>query len=397
MHDDFVQNSLNMRIVLMDWVLDPAKPGASGLSDIIWETARELCALGDDVHIVGAYDALAPLPNIPATVHRVHRPKWWRRNIIGQILTCLTVSRAAARIPGVRIVYAADYIAPAVMNVCYPKRSVTFTTPGNIFERIENGNPFDWSTTQVYKIAALITARRAAHVVAVSRDMRSWWLRTGTPTNRISVLPWGVDTQLFSPDPNARPRLGIPEDEESVVSIGRLSVEKNIDTVIRAFADVASNRPRARLHIIGRGPEETRLRSLVNELGIDGRVSWLNWLDRAKVPDYYRIADVFVLPSTSEPLARTLLEAMSCGTFIVASNSSGTPDAVIPEVNGLLVPPRDVGAWQAAIERALQNPDWRRARGAEGRKMACEKLAWPIIARRLRDEVFRVATSPSQT
>jgi glycosyltransferase involved in cell wall biosynthesis len=378
-----------VRVALIDWVCEPDRPGASGLSDIVWETARALDDLGVDPVVVGAYDREAPLPRHAFELVRLDRPAAWRRNIAGHILTCLALARGLGRARSPDVVFAAEYVSAPLVALLRPDLPVTFTTPGNIFERIHRrSNPFDPSTTQVYKLAALIAARRCAHVIAISRDMRDWWTRSGAPPERVTVVPHGVDVRLFQPRPDARAQLGIAADEETVVYAGRLSPEKNVGVLVRAVAELAPRRPRLRLRVLGRGAAEDALRTLVGQLGVEGAVSFGGWVDRERLPLYYSAADLFALSSTSEPLGRVLLEAMACGAPVLASAVGGPLDVIEPGRTGLLLDPHDVAGWRSAIERALDDPAWRRQLGAAGLAEIQTRYAWPVVARRLRDEIF---------
>lgn len=377
-----------LSVVVLDWVLEPGKPGASGLSDISWELGRALRALGDDVAILGAYERWAPRPDGDLRLYLMDRPKAWRRNVLGQLATCFALSRALHNLPTADVVFAPEYLAAAVVALMHPGLPVVFTTPGNIYERIQHGNPYDWATTQVYKWAARTASRRAARVIALSEHMRQWWKRTGAPEERIAVLPLGVDAALFRPHASARAQLGIPATEETILYGGRFSVEKNLPTLLNAVARLAPDRPELRLRLLGGGPAEPELRKLVRELGLEERVHFGGWAERATMPLHFSAADVVALPSTSEPLARVLLESMACGAFPVASSAGGTPDVVQHEVNGLLVEALDVDAWHRSLARALDDPSWRRRLAARASKKVRAEFDWAPISRRLRTEVL---------
>jgi glycosyltransferase involved in cell wall biosynthesis len=373
---------------MLDWVCDPARPGTTGLSDIVWELGNQLDAMGDQVSVVGAYRRDAPSPTGGARLYRVDRPDLWHRNIVGMALTCLSLARAVGRIPRPDVVFAPEYLSTSLTAALHPRLPVAFTTPGNIYERIAHGNPYDWTTTPVYKMAARTAARRCARVIALSRHMEEWWLRTGAPRERVVVIPLGFDPELFHPSPGARERLGIPADEETILYAGRFSVEKNLAVLIDAVARLAPERPRLRLRLIGSGPEEAALRARVGERDVEAAVLFGPWVPREVVPDYYRAADVVVLPSTSEPLARAQIEAMACGALLVASNRGGAPDLIEHGVNGVLVEPHEVDAWQRWLRQSFEESAWRASLAERGRATAHGQLTWPKIARRIRDEAL---------
>jgi glycosyltransferase involved in cell wall biosynthesis len=378
-----------VRVALIDWVCEPDRPGTTGLSDVVWDTADALAGVGVEPVVVGAYDRGARVPRPSFPLLRLDRPRAWQRNIAGHLLTCLALARGLGRVRAPDVVFAAEYLSAPLVALLRRDLPVAFTTPGNIFERIHRrSNPFDPATTQVYKIAALVAARRCAHVIAISRDMRDWWLRTGAPSERITVVPHGVDTRLFQPRPDARAQLGIPAEQEAVVYAGRLSPEKNVAVLVQALAGLAPRRPRLKLHILGRGVSEPGLRALVGQLGLEQVVAFRGWVDRAQLPAYYAAADLFALPSTSEPLGRVLLEAMACGTPVAASALGGPLDVVDPGRTGLLIAPHDIAGWRSAIERVLDDGAWRRSLGQAARAKVEREYAWPVVARRLRDEVF---------
>jgi len=162
----------------------------------------------------------------------------------------------------------------------------------------------------------------------------------------------------------------------------------------RAIAELAPRRPALRLHLCGSGPDEKNLRSLTRKLNIGSIVKFAGWAENERLRDYYSAADVFALPSISEPLGRVVLEAMACETLVLATNVGGPSDVITHEKNGLLLSPDDVGAWRAAIARALDNPAWRRQQAAAGRLVVVEKFSWATIVRRFREEVFPRAMLP---
>ncbi len=321
----------------------------------------------------------------------VDRPRAWRRNIIGYGATCLALARAIRHAGSVDVVFCAEYISAPVAALYYPSLPVVFTTPGNIYERLAYSNPYDWSTTQVYKLAAKASVRYCHRVVAISQHMAEWWERTGAAPRQIVVVPHGTDTAVYYPRAGARARLGIPSEHKVVFYAGRLSVEKNLPTLMAAVAELAPSRPALHLYLGGTGPEDAALRRLAAELGIADRVQLVGWIDRQQMPDYYSAADVFALPTTNEALGRVLLEAMACGTMVVASSFAGPRDIVDDGVNGVLAAPTDARAWTRALAHALDDDAWRRQLADAGRRTVLERFDWPVIARRMRDEVFAPA------
>jgi L-malate glycosyltransferase len=160
----------------------------------------------------------------------------------------------------------------------------------------------------------------------------------GVPDARIRLCMNGIDTGRFFPAPRSRP----PELEGASLVIGAVCVlrpEKDLGTLVRAFAEVSRMHAGLRLLIVGSGPEGERLAALGRDLEIAERIVFVE-----ATPDVTRwlhATDIFVLPSLSEALSNSLMEAMACGCTPVASDVGGNAELVIPGRTGLLFRPGD--------------------------------------------------------
>jgi len=158
---------------------------------------------------------------------------------------------------------------------------------------------------------------------------------------RPRVILNGIDTERFTP----ATRPAAPDGESAVIGIAaRLEPVKGVDIGLRAFA--AMQRP-ARLVIAGTGSQEDALRRLAADLGIAGRVTFLGHVDA--MADFYRTLDVLLLPSRSEGLPLSLLEAQACGVPVVAADVGGVAAAVCP-ATGRLVAGEDVAGFAQALD-----------------------------------------------
>lgn len=198
----------------------------------------------------------------------------------------------------------------------------------------------------------LWAARQAAAMITVCEALRTRLIELGADPARIRTLRNGVDLARFAPRDRiaARARYGV--DGTVLLSVGHLIERKGHDLVIEAAARL----PGVRLLIAGEGPERTALAALAQRLGIAERVRLLGQLPNEQLPDLYSAADVLVLASSREGWANVLLEAMACGTPVVASNVWGTPEVVAAPEAGLLVPERTGAAFAAMLERLLAAP-----------------------------------------
>jgi teichuronic acid biosynthesis glycosyltransferase TuaC len=200
----------------------------------------------------------------------------------------------------------------------------------------------------------LWAARRAAASITVCRALKDRLAEIGAAEDRIRVLRNGVDLTLFHPRDRekARGRYGLTE--PAILSVGHLIPRKGHDIVIRAAAEL----PGVELLIAGDGPERRALEALARTLGVSDRVRFLGRLSQSELPELYSAADLLVLASDREGWANVLLEAMACGTPVVASRIWGTPEVVADPAAGSLVDERSGPAFAAALRRQLQSlPD----------------------------------------
>lgn len=211
--------------------------------------------------------------------------------------------------------------------------------------------------------------RRSRAVVAVSRDIERGVLdgKWAHPSRLHTVLN-GVDLEQFHPaeDQDAlRRSLGITPGVPIVGTVARLSPEKDQATLLRAFAELGSVLPDARLLIVGDGVLRPDLERLAGELGIAGRTYFTG--ERQDVAALLRAMDVFCLPSLTEGTSLTLLEAMATGLPAVVTAVGGNPEVVADGTSGWLVPPGKPEQLATALLRVLQDPVQARRFGEAGR------------------------------
>jgi glycosyltransferase involved in cell wall biosynthesis len=199
--------------------------------------------------------------------------------------------------------------------------------------------------------------RIADAVVANCEAMRSHLQSDyGVPDRKIRVLYNGLDTSVFHAA--GRERLPALQNDALVIgSVGLLRPEKCLNLLVDAFAEVRRRNPALKLVLVGSGEELPRLRGQAADLGLGD--ACLFEPASADVVPWLRSIDVFVLPSRSEALSNSLLEAMACGCCPVASRVGGNPELVIPGETGLLFESGDAGGLARALETLIRNPDLR--------------------------------------
>jgi glycosyltransferase involved in cell wall biosynthesis len=200
----------------------------------------------------------------------------------------------------------------------------------------------------------LQAAHDAAASITVCAALKDAIVDLGATAEKITVLRNGVDLELFRPEDRAQARAACGmQGEFALASVGHLIERKGHHLVIEALPQL----PDAVLYIAGAGEEETRLRQLADRLGVAGRVRFLGAMPQARLRTLYNAADALVLASSREGWANVLLEAMACGTPVVASNVWGTPEVVASPAAGVLMPTRDAaGIAQAVTALRAQLP-----------------------------------------
>lgn len=196
--------------------------------------------------------------------------------------------------------------------------------------------------------------KTADGVAAVSRNLADKMIALGADKDRVRVIYSGVDTGSFQPGCKlaARQALGITGEAAQLLFIGNLVPVKGIDVLLKACAHLQSQGRDFQLQIIGDGPLQQQLSRLSETLGIAGRVNWRGSIPQAQLPDWYRAADVCVLPSRSEGVPNVLLEASGCETPWVATRVGGIPEIAHLGANRL-VAVESVDELGGAIETML--------------------------------------------
>ncbi|RDS83652.1 glycosyltransferase family 4 protein [Dyella monticola] len=193
----------------------------------------------------------------------------------------------------------------------------------------------------------------AAGVVAVSRALATKAIGLGTRPSNVHVLYNGVDTSIFSPDMRAesRARLGFSTYTPLLLFVGNLKASKGCLDLLEAFPALLAAQPLARLIYVGTGAARATLLERAKALGCLDRVEIAGAVAHAELGNWFRAADVLCLPSHNEGVPNVVLEAMACGTPVVASRVGGIPE-VVPHYAGILVLPHQREALSDALIEA---------------------------------------------
>jgi glycogen synthase len=303
---------------------------------------------------------------VPVVLRRGSRGDGSRVDLVhahqGEDLAVLPLARLAARRHG----------CPLVVTVhC----SVAHTLSGGSLR-----------TRLLRRIGGLVeraTLRRADAVVVLTERTAAALRADGVPGERVVVNPSGFDPALFTRSAAdlfagvPRPRIGY---------VGRMAPQKRPDRLVEAFGRM---RTTASLVLVGDGPERARVQRLVAASPARGRITEVGFVGHATVPAVLASLDVLVLPSAYEEMGSVLTEAMAAGLPVVASEVGGIPEVVRHGETGLLVPPDDLDALAAALDRLTGDPALR-AELAAGARARARRYAWPYLAGRVAEVYAQV-------
>jgi glycosyltransferase involved in cell wall biosynthesis len=197
-------------------------------------------------------------------------------------------------------------------------------------------------------------AKQTDHIITVSSALRKRLIDLGVESEKISVLRNGVDLDVFAPRDKTACRQSLDLHDPTLLMAGGLVAIKGHRLVIEALADM----PGWNLIIAGDGPEKDALQRQARMLGVSERVRFLGVVAHQSLPELYNAANILVLASSHEGVPNVLLEAMACGTPVVATDVGGCAEVVTNPNAGVIVKERNPAALKAAIEALWKNmPD----------------------------------------
>jgi glycosyltransferase involved in cell wall biosynthesis len=226
-----------------------------------------------------------------------------------------------------------------------------------------------------YRNAEFVTADTESTARSVIDEL-------GVAPSKVAVLPSGVDSSRFQP-------VEIGKLPESALFVGRLDGRKGFAFLLQAWRLVVAKRPAARLYVIGEGPLRKQAEREIAKQGLGGTVAFLGRVSEERLVEWYNAVTCVVVPSVFEGFGLTALEAVFCGTPVVATNSEGLRDVVVDGKDGRLAPYGDAPAFAEALTEALIG----RGRLPPSRiKAAQAQYDWSVVAPRFLDVYERLLT-----
>lgn len=252
----------------------------------------------------------------------------------------------------------------------------------------------DYPKTLSYSIVywmERLTQQWTDKYIAISNSIKDDMISRGIPTERIQVIYSGIDfeefwqsSQLQSSELPAMPEGPI------IGMIGRLQPVKGHTYAIAAMPSILEQHPNAKLVLVGDGPLLEELQQQVRELHIEQSVLFFGYQDPSNIANFLRKFTVFLMPSLSEGLGLSLIEAMSAGTPVIATEVGGMLD-VVQDGTGLLVPPNDSYSIAKQVNWILDHPEEARALGERGKASVLQRFHSRTMVEQIREVYSRVA------
>ncbi|WP_286474283.1 glycosyltransferase [Methanobacterium sp. CWC-01] len=221
----------------------------------------------------------------------------------------------------------------------------------------------------------------SSKTVTNSSATRNACVDAGLDEDKLEIIPFGVDTDFFRP-------MDVPKDEDifQILSVGYLIERKGHEYLIKAMKEIVNERDDVKLKIVGSGPLEEKLKSLLYDLDLEDKIEILKNVSDVELLNLYNSSDLFVLPSVidsqgnTEGLGVVLLEAMACGVPVIGSNVGGIPDIIKNNRTGILIPEKDHSFLAKKIIELIKNVNKRNKITSNGFIIITNEFNWKKIA-----------------
>lgn len=234
-----------------------------------------------------------------------------------------------------------------------------------------------------YHIAHILKflLNRSCDIVTISNATYKACLNMGLSENKLSIIPFGVDTSFYRP-------LNFTKDEKifQILSVGYLIERKGFMYLISSIKEVIKVHKNVKLRIVGSGPQEQQLKNHISKLNLEDHVEIFGNVSDVELLNMYNFSDLFILPSivdsqgNTEGLGVVLIEAMACGLPVIGSNIGGITDIIQDGENGLLVNQKDIHELSKSINKLIENPDLKEKIARKGYQNVQIKFSWKKIA-----------------
>ena len=272
--------------------------------------------------------------------------------------------------PDIIHLHALHYYAPAIF---FSNRSYIMTSWGlEVLELPRSGF--------VEKNLAKIAATLARRITVDAKCLKEIWTSMGIPDDKIDVIPFGVDINMFHPRisrDTIRKKLGVKPTDTLIISTRPFfNNHYNIECLINAIPLILKSHKKVKFILKGIGPLENYFRKLVEKLKITEHVHFVGLVPHADVARYLASSDIYVSTSFIDSTSVSLLEAMACGSAPVVTDIAGNREWIQDGVNGFLFRPRDSRALAEKIVQLVENPHLRELYGQRNFQIIKERAEW---------------------
>ncbi len=235
----------------------------------------------------------------------------------------------------------------------------------------------DWKLNTYHSITHLLSRsiwNNSSNIIANSSSLKELCVRF-SPKQRIEMITNGVDTEVFFPSNQKQ-----NNDCINLLFISRLCAQKGVEPLIKSCGELKKlGVENFKLTVVGDGPLKEKMFSLVNEYDISSKVEFLGWKKLEELPDIYRSADVFLLPSVMEGMPSVVLQAMACGLPVIGSKVEGFSEVLEDGINGFCIEYGDHKAIAHAIAKLATDSNLRQKMAQNSLKKS-ESFSWKKIA-----------------
>ncbi len=214
--------------------------------------------------------------------------------------------------------------------------------------------------------------KKSDFTIANSQGLKELALKSA-PKKDIGVIYNGIKIDEFVP------AIQKPDDVFNILSVCRLTERKGINYLIDSMPEILKNYPKAKLLLAGEGDQMENLKKQTRQLDLKEKVEFLGRVDHEKIADIFKKAHVFVLPSLNEGMSNTMLEALSSGLPIIATDTGGTKELVVEGENGFIIQMKSAQDIAKKVTKIIENPELQKTLGRQSRQKA-ESMSWKKVA-----------------
>ena len=338
----------------------------------VFDEAKMLVKKGFEVHVVTQHNQGIPYEELMDGIH-VHRFKWLEPKefkalvhftglidnfrLITYVISLFLNLMWVIKKYKINVIHSHSVIPTGFIGVIVAKimgRPVFVTAHGMDINNFEEKTFF--------KRLIQFSLNNCNKTIAVSKNLALKMISFGVTEDKIIILRNAVDTNRFKPTNNQKIReiYNINNKDILILFVGYLDTFKGIFELINAFYKIQHDNKNVKLMIVGTGPKEHEIKDKVIKMNLKNSITFTGNLKPEEIPDYYPAADIFALPSHTEGLPLVVLEAMSCGLPIIASNVGGIPEVVNEGKNGFLISPKNEEILTEKLRILIKNTQLRK-------------------------------------